>query len=205
MRRDSLPRPGALLLVRLLVAFGVGLAIWYAIRLPYARFQLATGAKVLYALGVPTEFRLTEAGQIILYSDGRPPLVIKAYEFALSFVYLAALAVMTPLARLKRAWPLLALSFVALFVAQFIALCVRVAGSFLWFEGSAAAGVVDRITLLGMFAVTHALPFFLYAPVLLKSGLGGPAATASVGRNEPCPCGSGKKYKRCCGSPVEAR
>jgi preprotein translocase subunit SecA len=22
-----------------------------------------------------------------------------------------------------------------------------------------------------------------------------------VGRNDPCPCGSGKKYKRCCGSP----
>jgi uncharacterized protein YecA (UPF0149 family) len=20
-----------------------------------------------------------------------------------------------------------------------------------------------------------------------------------VGRNDPCPCGSGKKYKRCCG------
>jgi len=24
------------------------------------------------------------------------------------------------------------------------------------------------------------------------------ATTARVGRNEPCPCGSGKKYKRCC-------
>jgi hypothetical protein len=23
---------------------------------------------------------------------------------------------------------------------------------------------------------------------------------AQTGRNEPCPCGSGKKYKRCCGS-----
>ncbi len=22
-----------------------------------------------------------------------------------------------------------------------------------------------------------------------------------VGRNAPCPCGSGKKYKRCCGKP----
>jgi preprotein translocase subunit SecA len=22
-----------------------------------------------------------------------------------------------------------------------------------------------------------------------------------VGRNEPCPCGSGKKYKKCCGRP----
>ncbi|MBW2430077.1 MAG: SEC-C domain-containing protein, partial [Deltaproteobacteria bacterium] len=21
---------------------------------------------------------------------------------------------------------------------------------------------------------------------------------AKIGRNEPCPCGSGKKYKRCC-------
>jgi preprotein translocase subunit SecA len=23
--------------------------------------------------------------------------------------------------------------------------------------------------------------------------------TPEVGRNEPCPCGSGKKYKNCCG------
>jgi len=37
---------------------------------------------------------------------------------------------------------------------------------------------------------------------------GGGAATAQqpvvrgrkVGRNEPCPCGSGKKYKKCCGA-----
>jgi uncharacterized protein len=26
-----------------------------------------------------------------------------------------------------------------------------------------------------------------------------PLRTAKVGRNDPCPCGSGKKYKRCCG------
>lgn len=26
-----------------------------------------------------------------------------------------------------------------------------------------------------------------------------PATVTRVGRNEPCPCGSGKKYKRCCG------
>lgn len=25
------------------------------------------------------------------------------------------------------------------------------------------------------------------------------AATPDVGRNDPCPCGSGKKFKRCCG------
>ncbi len=27
-----------------------------------------------------------------------------------------------------------------------------------------------------------------------------PAAARKVGRNDPCPCGSGKKYKRCCGA-----
>jgi len=28
-----------------------------------------------------------------------------------------------------------------------------------------------------------------------------PVAMASVGRNDPCPCGSGRKAKRCCGVP----
>ena len=26
-----------------------------------------------------------------------------------------------------------------------------------------------------------------------------PQAQPAVGRNDPCPCGSGKKYKKCCG------
>ena len=29
-----------------------------------------------------------------------------------------------------------------------------------------------------------------------------PAHSAKVGRDEPCPCGSGKKYKKCCGTTV---
>ena len=34
----------------------------------------------------------------------------------------------------------------------------------------------------------------------LPAGRKGPAQTGSgkVGRNDPCPCGSGKKYKKCC-------
>ena len=26
-----------------------------------------------------------------------------------------------------------------------------------------------------------------------------PEKQKKIGRNDPCPCGSGKKYKRCCG------
>ena len=29
-----------------------------------------------------------------------------------------------------------------------------------------------------------------------------PAQSAKVKRNESCPCGSGKKYKKCCGATV---
>ena len=28
-------------------------------------------------------------------------------------------------------------------------------------------------------------------------------AADKVGRNDPCPCGSGKKYKKCCGANVD--
>ncbi|CCE05064.1 putative transporter (YecA family protein with SEC-C motif) [Bradyrhizobium sp. STM 3843] len=39
------------------------------------------------------------------------------------------------------------------------------------------------------------------APVSSLADQPNPFATArKVGRNEPCPCGSGKKYKRCCGA-----
>ncbi len=27
-----------------------------------------------------------------------------------------------------------------------------------------------------------------------------PKRSVKIGRNEPCPCGSGKKYKKCCGA-----
>jgi preprotein translocase subunit SecA len=29
-----------------------------------------------------------------------------------------------------------------------------------------------------------------------------PAQSNKPGRNDPCPCGSGKKYKKCCGKPA---
>jgi uncharacterized protein len=34
----------------------------------------------------------------------------------------------------------------------------------------------------------------------LAEALSGGSGAAEPGRNDPCPCGSGRKYKRCCGS-----
>ena len=41
------------------------------------------------------------------------------------------------------------------------------------------------------------LEFLLNTPKPVK-------AEKKIGRNEPCPCGSGKKYKKCCGSLNES-
>jgi len=32
-----------------------------------------------------------------------------------------------------------------------------------------------------------------------------PVRSEEVGRSQPCPCGSGKKYKKCCGRPGAGR
>jgi uncharacterized protein len=39
----------------------------------------------------------------------------------------------------------------------------------------------------------------LSGPALLQIEQSTVVASSGVGRNEPCPCGSGKKYKKCCG------
>lgn len=51
--------------------------------------------------------------------------------------------------------------------------------------------------------IVRMLPDVINGYALLGRSIGAevqaPARAESIGRNEPCPCGSGKKYKRCCG------
>jgi len=43
----------------------------------------------------------------------------------------------------------------------------------------------------------------IFEAVLEHSKSGGePAVSNKIGRNEPCPCGSGKKFKKCCGGQL---
>ncbi len=54
----------------------------------------------------------------------------------------------------------------------------------------------ERLTLHG-----HAPVFFPDAePAALDAPVVAPAGPVKIGRNDACPCGSGKKYKKCCGA-----
>jgi uncharacterized protein len=51
---------------------------------------------------------------------------------------------------------------------------------------------------------THCRPFVAQLAAVWRGRSGGEQKTGvvrpteKVGRNDPCPCGSGKKYKKCC-------
>jgi preprotein translocase subunit SecA len=63
-----------------------------------------------------------------------------------------------------------------------------------------ASDVAHRIHFTTLVRQPTARPTRAYRPgVPGESGRGAPARAAeTVGRNDPCPCGSGKKYKHCC-------
>lgn len=64
--------------------------------------------------------------------------------------------------------------------------------------GDGAVAVKDSVT--GTFDGPPLERLEEIVQALQRSASGRPAAVAKVGRNAPCPCGSGRKFKRCCGS-----
>jgi preprotein translocase subunit SecA len=58
----------------------------------------------------------------------------------------------------------------------------------------------DEVSELGREQRQQEQEMQLSGPETGDKGQRKPAQANKVGRNAPCPCGSGKKYKRCCGS-----
>ena len=68
--------------------------------------------------------------------------------------------------------------------------------------GANVVTIGDRFNIRGCrFEVTEITTDGIYAKGV-KSGIVSNTThkvSGKIGRNKPCPCGSGKKYKRCCG------
>jgi len=61
------------------------------------------------------------------------------------------------------------------------------------------AGLAEEIAKSEL-AFARSLPFLVSEIFTYWQGQGAPAPDKNIGRNDPCPCGSGKKYKKCCGA-----
>ena len=69
-------------------------------------------------------------------------------------------------------------------------------------EVSIARQIAEFVIALNLEAVTsfRAAPVQVEAKALSDTSRGTVSKKAEVGRNDPCPCGSGKKYKKCHGA-----
>jgi len=89
--------------------------------------------------------------------------------------------------------------------AQWLGLDVRAITGGLESDDSGSVEFVARFKLQGKARVHHELSEFAREDghwICVGGQVdpkGPPRQATNVGRNDPCPCGSGKKYKKCCG------
>ena len=126
---------------------------------------------------------------------------------------LAALVLATPAWSLTRRGRVFAVTVGLLILTQFLSLLVNIEYTKLWPQKTAAGIVVSldysRVKMIlfdWLYAFLEfmgrgffALLLYFWAIALVWGRPEPESLKGSVGRNEPCPCGSGVKTKRCCG------
>jgi hypothetical protein len=137
--------------------------------------------------------------------DGRPRSARQGlWSAAVTWntAFLAAAFLATPGWTWQRRWRAVAIGVAALGGLHLTHLLVNAAYTRTRLPGvEPGSGALVLEWLTGFFDIVLAavVPVALYL-VLAASGVRAHAATAAVERNAPCPCGSGLKYKRCCGA-----
>jgi hypothetical protein len=132
----------------------------------------------------------------------------EVYVPSFNLVLFAALLLGVPVRYVRRSWKYLVVATVALFLTQSAFYTARVLFSVvdIYAENGQRYLPDAAVALLRVswrtwgIALVDAIPFVLFAPVFLRREGGGGARRSASDRNAPCPCGSGRKFKRCCGA-----
>lgn len=204
------PSAERLLVFTLLVVFFFG-AVWLGFQQvqPLYRGLLASGAEFYFALE-GKQFHFTLSGPDILFRCYNAPAfeaTIEASDLYANIVLLSALLLATPGMRPKRRCLALGLGLTLLCLSHIAFLISKVEITLLETKHP-LAGIEsfwkfwdDFFEIMGK----EFFPILIWLPLGTKYMLGVsdppllPSGGRAVGRNTPCPCGSGKKYKVCCG------
>jgi len=189
----------------------------------YARFLAVLASPLIPAIeSSPGTRYLVEGTQIIAERPlmrqtiesvmaNRTPLRDTSGDYPIAL--LAALVLATPAWSLKRRSKVLAATIGLLVLTQFLSFLVTIEYTKLWPTKTAVGIVVSTdyskakmILLDWLYAFCEFMGRGFFALLLYFGAIalvwGRPerrALDAPVGRNAPCPCGSGLKMKRCCG------
>jgi uncharacterized protein len=72
-------------------------------------------------------------------------------------------------------------------------------------SGKDVAAVAETVRQLFQAAAAEYIEVGRLVEESVADTAGAPAVSTKIGRNEPCPCGSGRKFKKCCGAPSAIR
>lgn len=211
-----LPRLELRTAAKVAVIFVVCLAGWYAVRRPYLSVAARNTEPVIRVM-------LDSPGPVDAHIDGNRFVVNTGLAFpnvagatitvrvvgvlqtGWNTPILVALILITPWPRLRRSVPWVLGAAAIVWVSQVLTLSLVVVDATADSRAQLGEQVANTRALdfsQGYALVTRFwLPIAAMLPVWLRR-LKGPAqaTAANVGRNAPCPCGSGKKFKQCCGA-----
>ncbi len=155
--------------------------------------------------GVPTVYQITQGTEQPAFRFDRVGLFYNTVVLLALMLAVPGWRWRTRLTRLSAALGLLALAHVGFVVvqtkAQFINLGLMQTSEFLAYLTNWLAVLVGPVgEALFPLAIALGLGWSAWAEAFdLRPG-GHRETSTAVGRNDPCPCGSGHKFKHCCGS-----
>ncbi len=214
-----LPELRARHVLKVVVSLLAAFALWYLLRFPYSLLIVDESARILHVLGGPEPGRMFSVHERTIsintgLEEPKGKLLFQRIDVNTihwNLVFFLALTLAMPFSMLRRRWLLVAAAAVVLHATHVL---FFVSGTYVNIaELYASHGQpflkLRALKIVGIATRTYGItlnsfvPFFLYLPVFLWRRQSGPRAPripgAAAGRNEPCPCGSGKKFKRCCG------
>lgn len=206
-RSHSTPERLAFFLV---LGIPVFLGCWLAFQvlLPVYVSFLGMGAQIYYSFSGRSFQFLTRGSKILFRSFSAPAFEadLAAQGIYANTVFLWTLILLIPTMPWRKRGAALALGTFLLYLCQVAFLVTKVEAGLIGAHHPAAGNAAWWHFWDDFFEITGKafFPVAIWIPLGLKYFLGfteSPAGKGrrSAGRNDPCPCGSGKKFKRCCG------
>jgi hypothetical protein len=174
----------------------------------YCRF-IALGSDLYFAaIGKPIELRV-EGTQVVFRSRVLPSFEadIETRRITSNLAFLFTLLLATPGLNIKNRAERIILGLALLFLTHVAFLVTKIEFSLVAVEHPLAGTPWLWKTIDNFLEVSGKafFPMLIWIPLTLSYMMGSidPRSTLEqprrVGRNEPCPCGSGRKFKHCCG------
>jgi len=188
----------------------------YPFKVPYWNLLTSCGQWVFnfldpshpVELGLDRWVILVKPAEMDIGAGGRAPAISVTLVSSNALLTLALL-VSTPRLSILRRIKLTALGMLILFVSHVTNIVFEVKMYYLtWYAHSLGitygvfeAQTIKWISALFQYFRAQLFPFLIWGTLCYKDLFfsGGAKKTETVGKNQPCPCGSGVKFKQCCG------